>query len=64
MDEDTSWKWKNLGLVLQTAEGSRKYQPVVIPLEFSAVVFTRFVDVFQSEAFVGYELFPVHDSRL
>ena len=58
--KDASRKGKYLGLVLQTSERSGENQPVVVALEFGTVFFPCFVEKLQSEAFVRYQLFPVH----
>ena len=62
MDENASRKREYLSLVLQTPEGGGKNKTVEVPLELRTVVFPCRMDFLQSEAFVGYKLFPVHDS--
>jgi hypothetical protein len=42
---------KNLCFVLQTAERGGEYQPVVIPLKFTAVIGSFLMVGFQSETF-------------
>ena len=50
--EDAPGKRKHLGLVLQAAERGREDQPVVVALEFGAVLFPFLVQVLKPEAFV------------
>jgi hypothetical protein len=60
MYKDASGKWENLRLVLQTSERSRENQPVVVALELRPIVMPFRVPVFLSQAFVAYQLLPVH----
>ena len=60
MYKHTPRKGKHLGLVLQTSEGSRENQPVVVALKLRPVIMTLTVTLLLSQAFVGYKLFPVH----
>jgi hypothetical protein len=64
VDEDAAWEWKDLSLVLQTTEWSREDEPVVIALEFRAVVLALDVKMLLSEAYVGNELMPVHGGMM
>ena len=58
--EDAAGEGKHLSLVLESAEGSRKDETVVVALKFCTVVLALNVQMFLSEAFVGNELLPVH----
>ena len=58
--EDAAGEGKHLSLVLESAEGSREDETVVVALKFCAVVLALNVQMFLSEAFVGNELLPVH----
>jgi hypothetical protein len=60
VDKDASGQWKNLGLVLQAAERCGENQAVVVALKLGSVFFPDFMQSFQSETLVRYELFPVH----
>ena len=60
VNEDAAWEWKYLCLVLESAKGGREDESVVVALEFCAVVLSLEVEMLLSEAFIGYELLPVH----
>lgn len=52
VDEDAARKRKHLGLVLHTAERGREYKPVVVALEFRAVVVADGVTVLLPEPLI------------
>lgn len=60
MNENAAWQWKHLCFVLESAKGCREDESVVVALEFCAVVLSLEVEMLLSEAFIGYELLPVH----
>jgi hypothetical protein len=60
VDEDASGQRKNLGFILQAAERCGENQAVVVALKLGSVFFPDFMQSFQSETLVRYELFPVH----
>jgi hypothetical protein len=49
-----------LCLVLQSAEGCRKYQTVVVAFELRPIVITLWVAMLLSEALIRYQLLPIH----
>ena len=60
MHEYAAWQRENLRFVLQTSEGSREDQTVIIALKLCTVV-ASLLHILLSEAFArGYQLLPVH----
>jgi len=51
--KDATWQGKHLRLVLQTTEGSREYQAIIVALELSTVIMTHRMTVFLSQATIG-----------
>ena len=64
MHENTARKGEHLGLVLQSPEGGRKDQSVIVTLELRPVIMTFWMTVFLTESLVGYQLLPIHHNCL
>ena len=58
--EDAARQRKHLSLVLHPSERSREDKAVVVALKFGTVVVSLGMSHFLPQAFVGYELLPVH----
>jgi hypothetical protein len=52
VDEDAARQGEHLRLVLQPSERGGKDEAIIVPLKLGTVVFARFVQFLQAEAFV------------
>ena len=61
--KDAARQGEHLCLVLQTAEGSREDEPVVVAFEFATVVVSLGMAFLLSEPLIGNQLLPLHADK-